>query len=127
MRLGQTITMIDPDFGCKRWIGFRGEIIDNPFMDICRSQYDVTIEGDWEKLGELMCGFHWMMSYGDYRKEVGYALRKLGVDYIYVGQRGDFAGPGLDAGHLRQVDGVKVIYQRDGVSILQIGQVDKTK
>jgi hypothetical protein len=48
-------------------------------------------------------------------------LRKLGVDYIYVGQRGDFAGPGLDARHLSQVNGVKVVYQRDGVSILQIG------
>jgi hypothetical protein len=54
-------------------------------------------------------------------------LRNLGVDYIYIGQRGDFAGPGLDARHLGQVDGVKVVYKRDGVSILKIGEVDKTK
>jgi hypothetical protein len=54
-------------------------------------------------------------------------LRNLGVDYIYIGQRGDFAGPGLDARHLSQVEGVKVVYQRDGVSILKIGKVDKTK
>jgi hypothetical protein len=51
-------------------------------------------------------------------------LRKLGVDYIYIGQRGDFAGPGLDARHLSQVDGVRVIYQRDGVSIFQISAAD---
>lgn len=82
MRLGQEITMIDPDFECKRWLGFRGRIIDNPFMDICRSQVDVTIEGDWEKLAELMCGFHWMMAYGDHRKEIGYALRKVGVEWL---------------------------------------------
>jgi len=30
---------------------------------------------------EEMVGFHWMMSYGDYLKETGYALRKLGVGW----------------------------------------------
>jgi hypothetical protein len=82
MKLGQEITMIDPDFASKRWLGFRGRIVDNPFMDICRSQVDVTIEGDWEKLAELMCGFHWMMAYGDHRKEIGYALRKMGIEWL---------------------------------------------
>ena len=81
MRVGQEITMIDPDFADKRWIGFRGEVIDNPFLDICRSQSDVTIEGDWRKFTQEMVGFHWMMSYGDYLKETGYALRKLGVGW----------------------------------------------
>jgi hypothetical protein len=27
-----------------------------------------------------MKGFHWMMSYGSYLPECGYALRKAGVD-----------------------------------------------
>ncbi len=78
-RLGQTITMIDPDFDSERWIGFRGKVVENPFMDICRSQVDVTVEGDWKRLAETMCGFHWMMAYGDHRKELGYALRKVNI------------------------------------------------
>ena len=78
-RIGETITMIDPDFDCKRWIGFRGKVVENPFIDICRSQVDVTIEGDWERLADTMVGFHWMMAYGDHRKELGYALRKLDI------------------------------------------------
>jgi hypothetical protein len=81
MRIGQVITVIDPDFGCKRWIGFRGTVADNPFLDICRSQVDVTIDGDYAALAEQMCGFHWMLAYGDHLKEVGYALQKMGIGW----------------------------------------------
>lgn len=81
MRIGQVVTVIDPDFADKRWIGFRGKVQDNPFLDICRSQVDVTIEGNCGKLAEEMRGFHWMLSYGDHLKEMGYALRKLGVGW----------------------------------------------
>jgi len=88
MRKGQVITMIDPDFGEKRWLGFTGKTLETPFMDICRAQVDVTIEGDWKKLLEEMVGFHWMMSYGDYRKEVGYALKRAGIEWIDVSQKG---------------------------------------
>lgn len=77
--IGQKVTVIDPDFDCKRWIGFRGEVVENPFMDICRSQVDVSIDGDCDYLAETMCGFHWMMAYGDHRKELGYALRKMDI------------------------------------------------
>lgn len=87
MRLGQDITMIDPDFHAKRWVGFRGTIAANPALDICRSQVDVAIDGDCAQLAEVMCGFHWMMAYGDYRKEVGYALRKLGIDWLDLSER----------------------------------------
>lgn len=82
MRIGQPITMIDPDFASKRWIGFTGKILANPFLDICRSQVDVSIEGDWERLDDIMHGFHWMMSYGDHRKELGYALHKVGIEWV---------------------------------------------
>jgi len=81
MRLGQVVTVIDPDFADKRWIGFRGTIAANPFLDICRSQVDVAIEGDCQKLVEEMRGFHWMLAYGDHLRETGYALRKLGIDW----------------------------------------------
>ncbi len=50
-------------------------------MDICRSQVDVSIEGDCNYLAETMCGFHWMMAYGDHRRELGYALRKMDIDW----------------------------------------------
>ncbi len=81
MRVGQTVTVIDPDFESQKWIGFRGVIADNPFLDICRTQVDVTIEGDCRKLMEDMRGFHWMLAYGDHLKETGYALRRLGIDW----------------------------------------------
>lgn len=81
MQIGRLITMIDPDFAGKRWIGFRGTIKANPFLDICRSQIDVAIEGDYRRLAEEMVGFHWMLAYGDHLKETGYALRKLGIGW----------------------------------------------
>jgi hypothetical protein len=80
-RKGQMITNVVPDFACKKWLGFRGKIIDHPSYDICRSQFDCTIEGDWKKLLECMRGFHWMTCYGDYLREVGYALKKVGVGW----------------------------------------------
>lgn len=82
MRIGETVTVVDPDFEFKKWIGFRGKIVANPFMDICRSQIDVEIEGDCNRLAQDMVGFHWMMCYGDYLREVGYAVRKLGIDWF---------------------------------------------
>jgi len=82
MRKGQKITVLDPDFASHRWLGFEGEIVDNPFLAICRSQIDVRINGDCNRLVEEMRGFHWMVSYGNYLRETGYALQKLGVDWV---------------------------------------------
>ncbi len=82
MTVGQTVTVIDPDFENKKWVGFRGTIKDNPFLDICRSQVDVAIEGDCDMLAQEMRGFHWMLAYGDHLKETGYALHKLGVPFF---------------------------------------------
>jgi len=78
---GQVVTNLIPDFASKKWLGFRGKIIDHPSYDICRSQFDCTIEGDWKKLLEEMQGFHWMTCYGDYLREVGYALKKVGIEW----------------------------------------------
>ena len=86
MKIGQTVTTLVPDFACKKWMGFAGTIVGNPFLDICRSQIDVKIHGDSAALLEQMKGFHWMVSYGDYLKETGYALKKLGVDFVNVSQ-----------------------------------------
>ncbi len=81
MQLGQKITVIDPDFNFKHWLGFEGEIVDNPFLDICRSQIDVQINGDCDTLVEETKGFHWMACYGNYLNETGYALKKLGLTW----------------------------------------------
>jgi len=81
MRKGQKLTVLCPNFTSKKWLGFRGKILDHPFYDICRSQVDVEIEGDWRKLLEQMQGFHWMACYGDYLREVGYALKKVGIEW----------------------------------------------
>jgi L-fucose isomerase-like protein len=81
MRKGQKVTNLIPDFASRRWLGFEGEVIDNPSMAICRSQTDVSIHGDTNRLLEEMRGFHWMTSYGSYLREVGYALRKVGVEW----------------------------------------------
>lgn len=84
MKLGQITTNLVPDFACKKWVGFAASIVGNPFLDICRSQIDVKIHGDSAALLEQMKGFHWMLSYGDYLKETGYALKKLGVEFLNV-------------------------------------------
>lgn len=82
MARGRTVTNLIPDFDCKKWVGFRGEIVDAPFLPICRSQIDVTIQGDQDRLLRETGGFHWMTGYGDDLKETGYALEKLGVHLV---------------------------------------------
>lgn len=81
MKIGQVCTNLVPDFDCKKWVGFEGKIVGNPFLDICRSQIDVKVKGDCAALLQEMKGFHWMMSYGNYLRETGYALSKLGVGF----------------------------------------------
>ena len=81
MHKGQLITNIVPDFNIKRWVGLTGEIVDAPFMDVCRSQIDIRFACDSQKLAERMPGFHWMVCYGDYMRELGYALKKVGIKW----------------------------------------------
>ena len=84
MRKGQQITVVDSDFASRRWLGFEGEIADTPFFPICRTQLDVQIKGDWERLRDEARGFHWMVAYGSHLREMGYALKKAGVDWLKV-------------------------------------------
>lgn len=81
-RLGQTMTALIPDFASRRWLGFEGEVVENPAMDICTSQIDLRINGDANRLAEEMRGFHWMVCYGNYLREVGYVLNKAGIDWL---------------------------------------------
>jgi len=84
MKIGAKCTNIVPDFASKKWVGFEGTITANPFEAICRSQIDVKINGNCALLAEEMKGFHWMMSYGDYLRETGYALKKTGVGWLNI-------------------------------------------
>jgi hypothetical protein len=79
MKIGQVVTNIIPDFKSERWVGFVGKIIDNPNLDICRSQIDISYECDSGLLARNMPGFHWMTGYGDYVRELPYALKKVPV------------------------------------------------
>jgi len=78
---GQVITNLIPSFSSDKWVGVRGVIKDAPFYEICRSQIDVEIDGNWKKLLEDMRGFHWMTCYGDYLREVEYVLKKVGIKW----------------------------------------------
>jgi hypothetical protein len=82
MTLGQEVTFIDPEYSTGRWVGFKGTIRANPSHDICRTQQDVEIQGDWKKLLGEVRDSHWVMAYGDWVKEIGYAARRLGLKWV---------------------------------------------
>ena len=85
MRKGQVVTNIIPDFAASCWRGLRAEIVDAPFRPICRSQIDVQFAADSLHVAERMPGFHWMTCYGDYRRELGYALKRTDVAWEDLG------------------------------------------
>jgi len=85
MRKGQTVTNIVGDFKAERWMGLRGEIVEAPFLPICRCQIDIRFQCDSLKLAQQMPGFHWMTCYGDYLKEVGYALKRTPIQWENLG------------------------------------------
>jgi hypothetical protein len=82
--VGQQVTFIDPEYSTCRWLGFTGIVKDNPFYEICRSQQDVQIQGDWRKLVNEVRDSHWMMAYGDYLKELAYVARKIGINWTAI-------------------------------------------
>lgn len=82
MPVGQVVTFINPEYATGRWVGFKGIIRANPLHPICRTQQDVEILGDWQKLLAEVRDSHWMMVYGDHLRAVGYAARKIGVRWV---------------------------------------------
>jgi hypothetical protein len=85
MRIGQITTNIAPDFKAERWVGLTGEIVAHPLLPICRCQIDIKFKCSSQLLAERMPGFHWMTSYGDYLKELGYALKRVGIQWESLG------------------------------------------
>ena len=74
-------TAVVPNLVCTKWQGFRGKIVGAPSYPACRSQMEILIDGDWKRLVREMQGFHTQIVYGDYTREVGYALKKLGGQF----------------------------------------------
>ena len=74
----QVVTAVIPNLQCTKWQGFRGKIVGSPSFPACRSQMEILVDGDWGRLLREMEGFHTQVVYGDYTREVGYALKKLG-------------------------------------------------
>ena len=79
--LGTVTTHIAPAFNSERWVGIKGKIAEVPFRPICRTQFDIQYEAPDKLLAERMPGFHWMTCFGDYRKELGYALHRVGIQW----------------------------------------------
>ena len=44
----------------------------------------MRVRGDWDRLAEEIRGFHWMVCYGDYLRELGHAVKKTGLDWLAV-------------------------------------------
>ncbi|MHB8900830.1 MAG: hypothetical protein ACYC6Y_18935 [Thermoguttaceae bacterium] len=75
---GQQVTVVVPNLRCTRWQAFRGSVVGAPSYPACRSQMEIAIDGRWQQLVREMEGFHAQVVYGDYTRELGYALKKLG-------------------------------------------------
>jgi hypothetical protein len=82
--VGQEVTFINPEYSLPRWLGFKGIVRGNPNYAICRSQQDVEIQGEWKRLTREVRDSHWLMVYGDFLRESGYAARKLGLRWETV-------------------------------------------
>ena len=79
--IGTETTHILSAFSTERQAGFKGTVVDVPFRKICRTQFDIRYHFPDDLLANNLIGFHWMTCYGDYRKEVGYALRRIGIQW----------------------------------------------
>ncbi|MGB9606603.1 MAG: sugar isomerase, partial [Bryobacteraceae bacterium] len=83
---GQAVTFLNPEYATCRWIGMRGVITGNPFYEICRSQQDVRILGEWRRLLDEVRDSHWVMAYGDWLREAGYAAPRIGVRWEAISE-----------------------------------------
>jgi hypothetical protein len=79
-KINQKVTLIDPDAAQVRWLGMEGMVTGNPSLAACRSQQEIKFIGNTDLLRREMRGSHWMLAYGSWTREVGYATRKLGMD-----------------------------------------------
>ena len=85
MPIGHQVTLIVPDYAGKRWLGLSGQIAANPRAAVCRTQVDVRFQAPDSLVAERMPGYRWVLASGRYLREVGYALRRVGVTWDCLG------------------------------------------
>jgi hypothetical protein len=54
--------------------------VGTPFLATCRAQVDVELEADTQEVLRNLRGFHCMLAYGDYTREVRYAAKNVGIE-----------------------------------------------
>jgi len=79
-RMGQLVTVIKPDFEAKNWLAFTGNVIGTPELPTCRGQIELKLNADTQDVMENLRGFHCMLAYGDYTRNVEYAAKKVGIN-----------------------------------------------
>lgn len=85
MQKGAKVTNLLPSFAADRISCVVGEIVDVPFLPVCRSQFVMSYPCSDQMLAERMCGYHWITFYGDYHREVEYALRRTKIKFENLG------------------------------------------
>ena len=85
MPVGQRVTMVVPDYASKRWLGLSGRIESSPSFDICRTQVDVRFQAPSLTVAQRMPGYRWVLIFGDYLRETGYALRRVPIAWDCLG------------------------------------------
>jgi hypothetical protein len=83
---GQEVSFIDPEYVTGRWVGIRGTVEENPAYEICRSQQDIKIHGDWRRLRNEARDSHWVMAYGDHLREIGYVAPRIGINWDNISE-----------------------------------------
>jgi len=78
-RKGQKLTVLNPAFDGRNCLAIEAEVDAAPFLPICRSQAEIRFKGEDAVLAQEIRGKHWMVCYGDYLKEMTYAMKKNGV------------------------------------------------
>lgn len=85
MTAGQDVTMVMPDYAGKRYVGLSGRIEGNTGVDVCRTQIEVRLAVPSLLVAERMHGYRWVLVYGDYLRETGYALRRVRIAWERLG------------------------------------------
>lgn len=78
-RRNQKVTVVKPDFEARHWMTATGTIVDTPVLDTCRAQIELELDADPDELKRSLRGFHCMLAYGDYTREIEYAAGKVGI------------------------------------------------
>jgi hypothetical protein len=80
-RKDQLLTVIVPNTSCSKCAGCIAKIVATPSRPDCRSQIDMAVDVDHRRMVTSIQGFHALVCYGDYLREFGYALSKVGLEW----------------------------------------------